>query len=289
MLNKVIKKLYTKVCLLLIGLFLCSISAHACTLYSAAGDRVANNGTLIAKIRDQNPTEQFYYTTTPDNGYKYWGLYTSADGRGLRAGINEKGLVLVTATAGTIPKNQRLGSNTIPGGLTKHILSSCSSVAEVTSNIKVWGSPQIIMIADKREIAYVEIGLNNKYSITKKTNGTLSHTNHFINDSMSDENYKTASESSLFRIERIEELLSQKQTLTLQDFIEFSHDQVAGNNNSIWRVGNSEKPNSVQSLAAFIIYLSPDGNGEIFLKVRENPEDKGNETIIRKKFNELFD
>ena len=85
-----LKKLYVKIILLIIALFFCSIPANACTLYSAVGDNVANNGTLIAKIRDQTPTEQFYYTTTPDNGYKYWGLYTSADGRGLRAGINEK-------------------------------------------------------------------------------------------------------------------------------------------------------------------------------------------------------
>ena len=195
----------------------------------------------------------------------------------------------MTATAGTIPKAQRLSNGSIPGGLTKQILSSCSSVTEVTSKITIWGSPQIIMIADKKEIAYVEIGLNNKYSITTKTTGTLTHTNHFLNDSMSEDNLKTPSESSLSRLERIEELLSQKQTWTLQEFIAFSNDQNAGNNNSIWRIGNTEKPNSIQSLAAFIIYLSPNGEGEIFLKVREKPEDKGNETIIRKKFSDLFD
>lgn len=47
----------------------------------------------------------------PTNGYAYFGLYAEGnDAPGIKEGINEKGLTVVTASAGTIPKPDARGS-----------------------------------------------------------------------------------------------------------------------------------------------------------------------------------
>lgn len=264
-------------------------TAQACTLYAANGFRVSGGGTLITKIRDQIPTNQYYYTFKPESGYKYFGLFTSPNGKGLRCAINEKGLVLVTATAGTIPKQQRLNAPTLPGGLSKYILTRYSSIEQLINDPPaIWGSPQFIMLADKKEIAYIEVGLNNSYSLTRSESNTLCHTNHFLSADMQSANLKAPSASSTIRLARIDKLLCQKQHLTITDFIDFAQDKNSGYNNSLWRIGNPEKPSSVQSLAAFIVHLNTDGTGELYLKIRESVSDKGHETIIRKKLHDLF-
>lgn len=282
--------MYKRLMVIMMVVFAVSVMpAQACTLFSASGGRTVDGGTLIAKVRDWSPTPQYWYRIDPTTGYSYYGLFIRSNGSGLRAGINEQGLVVVTATAGTIPKKDRLAIAGMPGGMLKYLLTQYASVAEiVNANIENWGSPQFIMIADKAETAYIEIAPDGQCSITREPDGVLYHTNHFINDELLWANYKGPGESSAARFARIKELMQQKQRFSIDDFIVITNDQHDGDNNSIWRVGNEDNPKSTQSMAAFIVHFTSEGDGEVYLKYRQNIEDKGNETIIRQSLKELF-
>lgn len=263
-----------------------TVPSYACTLYSAAGSAVSDGGTLLAKVRDQKPENQYWYLVTPPEGYAYYGIFTQLNDHGLRDGLNEKGLVAVTSTVSTIPKNKRLAAPAYPGGTLKYILTHCGSVTDVLAMAtKTWMSPQNIMIADKEEIAYIEIGLDGKYSVTRQQNGTLHHTNHFVNNDMQDSNILATSPSSLTRYNRISELLSRQKQFTFDDFIRFSDDRHNGPNNSIWRIGERS---SVESLGALIVHISPSGAPEIYLKLRKTPDQKGKETLQHFTADQLF-
>lgn len=254
--------------------------AQACTLYAASGSAVQDGGTLIAKVRDEKPENQYgYMVKSADGSYGYYGLFTREDGYGLRGGINEKGLVAVSSTVETIAKSVRLAEPKHPGGVLRELLTHCATVDEALRvSPEVWTSPQNIMIADKNEVAYIEIGIGGAYSITREANGTLCHTNHYVNKDMLDNNERAAKESTLTRYERITELLSSQKQFAMNDFIRFSTDQNAGVHNSIWRLGEG---GSVQSLAAFIVRIPAEGAPEVYLKIREKPEQKGQEKIYR--------
>lgn len=45
----------------------------------------------------------------PDNDFKYYGIFAvDGDAPGLKGGINERGLVVIMASASSIPRQQRL-------------------------------------------------------------------------------------------------------------------------------------------------------------------------------------
>lgn len=78
-----------------------STKVSACTLWAAAGDRLADGGTMIHKNRDWNPDhQQDLRLVIPKNGLRYLSLYiTGNEWVGTKAGVNSDGLVIVTASA----------------------------------------------------------------------------------------------------------------------------------------------------------------------------------------------
>lgn len=275
------------VLLLTVCLSILPVLASACTLFAAQGSGwVENGGTLIAKNRDWTPEPQSVELMTPNSGYRYYGLFSLASGKpSLRAGINEQGLVVVTATAGSIPRAVRTAAPKHAGTL-PHLLTHAATVEEALQDPSLFLGPSYFMLGDKHEIAYVEIGLEGRVSITRQQNGTLAHTNHYINTDMLDFNPSTLAASSDHRYRRISELLSSTpHPFTLNDFITFSEDRTAGPDNSIWRQGATSR---TQTLAAFIAYLPAQGQPELYLKYRPQPADQGQETTLRLSFAAMF-
>ena len=78
--------------------------AHACTLWAAAGSRVKGGGVIIAKNRDMPPDHrQELRLVKPPGGFRYLGLVAvDRDDASVKAGVNEKGLVIVDAAASWI-------------------------------------------------------------------------------------------------------------------------------------------------------------------------------------------
>lgn len=269
-----------------------TVPASACTLFAANGTKfVAGGGTLVAKNRDWRPAKQMARLVLPPSGNKYYGLFAGKNYKFNAAGINDKGLMVAMSTAGSIPQKERLSYKRFKSaeGLrtNEYLLRYYNSVEDVLKTKEpVWQEPVNFILADKKMVAYVEVGPQGKLAVKKVKNGTLYHTNHYIEQAMLPYNQKIG-KSSAVRYERIKELMTKQQSpFTLERFVEISQDKNAGANNSIYRVGS--KPNSSQTLANFIVYIPPRGYPQLWLKYRQVPEDKGRETIEKINLAELF-
>lgn len=275
---------------LVLSVFCClilSTPVYACTLFAVNGDEwVKGGGTLINKNRDWKPEPQYTQLVFPSGKYAYMGIY-SAPTHGIRGGINEKGLVVFTASASSIPTKQRRAMPYTKGGTIIPMLTECSSVAEALDKVELLMGPQFIMLGDKNEIAYIEVAPGGVHSVKRIKNGELHHTNHYLEPELLWANYSQPSESSLTRYERIGELLNTgKKQFTLDDFISFSNDQHDGDDNSIWRIGS--KPTATQTLAVMSIYLPKAGSPTVYMKIRENIDEQGQEKISMIQTDKLF-
>ncbi|MDR2675217.1 MAG: C45 family peptidase [Opitutaceae bacterium] len=265
--------------------------ARACTLFAGAGAGwVEGGGTLIAKNRDEAPAAQALQLVTNAGRYDYYIL--AARGRGdtgnysARWGMNEKGLVIATSTAGPVPKSKR----SRPGNISvfKAVLPEYATVDEVLENKKIFGksNAQNIIMADRNKIICVEVGPEGVFSIKETADGTLCHTNHYVFDDMQWANMSAPGESSQIRLARIRHLLKGKKEHSLDDFIRHSEDRAAGANNSIWRDGLSA--GASQTMAVVIARLPKEGEPSVYIKMRRNPGEKGREEIHRLTLKEIF-
>lgn len=256
---------------LLLAISIAVPPAFSCTLWGAAGSKVEGGGTLIAKNRDWEPTQvQDLRRVVPSEGFRYLGLYASDnEGTGLKAGVNEKGLVVVTATASVLPGDKRgtHGHATISSA---EILKNCSTVDEVLSLIDRFTYASYYLVADRCKVAVIEVAPGKKATARITDNGTLAQTNHYLYDDLRILN-KKVSASSRERYERIRALLSKDcDGLTLDDFVAFSEDKNAGPDNSICRSGST--PTRSRTLATWIIENPANGAPILYLKVA-NPDE----------------
>lgn len=275
-----------KICALLMASCVAvSSSALACTLFSATGDSVVGGGSLIVKNRDFKPEPQMLKVVRED-GNAFYGLYamTGPNKWSLKGGVNSKGLVVVSATASSIPKAQRQGMPT--KAYIKGTLKNCNSVAEALSNRANFVTPQFLMLADKNEIAYVEVAGPGIINVERRAQGCLSHTNHYLADEFSYLNGNSVV-SSHVRYARINELVNAGNgPYALNDFIRISQDQNDGPDNSIWRVGST--PTISQTLATFAVQLLPDGGFKVWAKYRPEPNMRGQEEVVSYSSSDLF-
>lgn len=251
--------------------------SDACTLYAAQGNIVESGGAIIAKVRDFKPEPQ-ELRINKKGKYAFWGLYAGENLEKMivKAGVNEKGLVAVTATAGSIPSKERKSYKSAP--CIRRMLQNHTTVEDALKDASLYLGPKYVMLADSREIACVEIGVNGETSIERKRNGVLTHTNFYLAPIFSELNKKISSSASV-RYLRINELLEDaKKPYTLEDFICFSEDRNAGPDTSIWRDGSSAT--ITQTLAAFIVELKQDGDFKVWIKYRPEVSDKGKECVV---------
>ncbi|MDF2502112.1 MAG: peptidase acyl-coenzyme A:6-aminopenicillanic acid acyl-transferase [Anaerosporomusa subterranea] len=260
------------------------IPAQACTLWAANGNTVEGGGSLIVKNRDWSPDhQQNVKLITPDHGYRYMGLFTP-DGlhKGLKAGINEKGLVVVSATAGSIPAKERNGMK-YTHALSVRLLKECSSVEEAIAKTNLFVGPQILMIADRQKVATIEIGPEGNFYVMLKENGAIFHTNHYIAEAMLEFN-RISAPSSQKRYSRIGELLnSAAQPYDLDTFITFSKDQNDGADNSIFRTGST--PKKTRTMAVWAVSIPQSMSPELYVRIL-NPGEA--ERVLRINTEDVF-
>ncbi len=257
--------------------------AQACTLWAAAGSRTSDGGTLIAKNRDLHPQADVLKVVTPQAGYRYLGLFFIEGSRqGVTAGINERGLVIVGALAGSVPKSIRDQGEK---NLLKKVLTAFDSVDAVAACREIFAAshPVFYLLADRAKIATVEVAPHGRVDFHVTDNGDLFHTNHYLSDRLRRANQKIGA-SSRIRLHRLQELLlRQVRPMSLEDFITLSEDRHDGPDNSIWRTGSS--PTKTRTLATWIVSTPKNDVPSLYVKLA-NPDEP--EKIVRLKLDPAF-
>lgn len=245
------------VCLTVAVLAACRLDA--CTLWGAAGAS-ASGGTIISKNRDWKPDHtQELKLERLAKGHAYFGLYAVGGTEpGIKAGVNETGLTVVTASASSIPKSKR---DKQPGkrGVTARLLSGCATCDEVLAKkdaIFPESRAQFVMISDRAKILVVEIGLEGKYAVKVLERGFAAHTNHFLEPALAAFN-AAESAGSAVRLRRITQLLETAgEPCSAEAFAAFSRDRHDGPDNSLWRTGNGK---NTRTLASWIVETPANG------------------------------
>lgn len=227
----------------LISLILIALTtwpAQACTLWAAAGD-AAEGGTLISKNRDWKPDHhQYLKLVTPKKGLRYFGLYAEGnDEPGLKAGVNEMGLTIISASS-NIPRKIR-DNQPDKRGIMISVLSKYASIdALMVDADKVFKQSRanFFLISDRSKVLEIEVGLEGKYSIKTADNGLITHTNHYLDPQLAALYNNKIGPSSATRYQRINEILGQSSApYALENFAKISRDQHDGADNSLWRSG----------------------------------------------------
>ena len=260
------------VSLLITITLLLSAPVEACTLFAANGSVVDDGGTLLVKNRDWEPNQHQVIKFVPSkDGYSYFGLYAEGTAAGMKAGINEKGLTVVSATAGSIPSKERKNMPNKAGSLTK-LLKECASVEEALTRTDLFLGPKILMLADKKSVATIEIGPEGKFSIEQKENDYICHTNHYVAEDMLNFNKKIG-QSSEKRYERICQLLDDASSpFSLDVFLNFSNDRNDGPDNSIFRLGSN--PANTRTMAVWAVKIPLDSSPEVYVRILNPNEDE---------------
>ena len=255
---------------------------EACTLFAANGSVVDDGGTLLVKNRDWEPNQHQVIKFVPSkDGYSYFGLYAEGPAAGMKAGINEKGLVVVSATAGSIPSKERKNMPNKAGSMTK-LLKECASVEEALLRTDLFLGPKILMLADKKSVATVEIGPEGKFSIEQKENDYICHTNHYIVEDMLNFNKKIG-QSSEKRYERIGQLLDNSSLpFSLDSFLNFSSDQNDGPDDSIFRIGGTSS--KTRTMAVWTVRIPKQGSPEVYIRILNPNEEEKSCRIIADDF-----
>lgn len=244
---------------------------RTCTLWAAAGSRAAEGGTLVAKNRDKEPSQRGELRVVSGRGHRFLGLYyTDADGRrSIAGGINDNGLCILGASAGSVPRDER---NKGGKGLSEHILASFGSVDAVLEKQKMFAGthPVFYMIGDGSKIATVEVAPGGEFSVKVTANGILYHTNHYLDEKLAGAN-ASIGKSSRARLNRIRRLMKgQTSPFTVRDFKRFGEDRHDGPDRSIWRTGG--KPDKERTLATWIAYIPKKGPPALYVKLANTGE-----------------
>ncbi len=239
--------------------------SEGCTLWAATGKPVGFRGTVIAKNRDNSKgsaTELRFVRR--EKGFAFAGLFDpEADGY-VVAGINEKGLVVVNASATSLPAEKR---NVAKEDLTERILVSFASVNAVVRERTMFAEshPAFYMVADAGKTAVIEVAPGGRVSVKSTRSGTLTHTNHYVSRALRGVNERPA-KGSRKRLSRINHLLSRShRPLSLEKFIALSRDGSDGHDDAIFVPCSGER--NVCTLSTWVASLPKDGNPEIYLAI----------------------
>ncbi len=245
--------------LVVLSLFWPSSKGHPCTLFGAIGNSVEGGGVLIGKTRDRlESLEQVFIEVSPKGGYRYQGISTKGKTI-VTSGINEKGLVVVSASASNFEKEEKI--TTVGKILSK--ASSVDGVIEIVKRGEVQG-PIHYLVGDVHKIALFEVIDRKRNGILVKEDGILYHTNHFILKEMKDLNPKIGT-SSMTRFNRIEFLLG-NDPFTKDRFIGFTKDHFKkAGSNSICRHFEAGVRSSERTVSAAVFYLPQNGSPEVWV------------------------
>ncbi len=267
-------------------LFLHFTDAFACTGWLVKDHQGLHSESAIwfVKNRDHLQTKQwleFRKSKLETQEHAYMGLYAlNEKGKpALKAGINSHTLAIASLTASSISLEQR---NTCTANISvlKMILEKYASVTEVLEHaeeIFPRSKPQFIMLADRDQIAMVEIApptfdspcdpdlfLENQFYIHKGQD-FLTHANHFLAPELAKFNKTpTSLESSLHRWQRINDLLEQQHTeITFDKMTQWAHDTESGPNDSLFRYPPFQDEEIHRTVASWIVKIPKYGDPEL--------------------------
>jgi isopenicillin-N N-acyltransferase-like protein len=264
----------------LIAALICALSpmpALACTLWGAAGAE-AGGGTLISKNRDWAPDHhQVLKKVRPKKGWAYFGLYAEGNGDpGLKAGVNEKGLTIVSASS-NLPRSVRADQPDMHGVMIK-ILTDYDSVDALIANadhVFSRSRANFFLISDRSKVLTVEVGLHGKYALKLNDSGATAHTNHYLDPELASLNPQKIAASSRTRYQRINSLLGQSNAPhTLEQFSSLSRDHNDGPDNSLWRNGKET------TLASWIVATPAQGAPRLQVVVANPGEAETTQDIV---------
>jgi isopenicillin-N N-acyltransferase like protein len=258
--------------LLAVSLFCVPDQAKGCTLWAVAGSSVKDRGTLMAKNRDNtsNLRTRLQYRE-PGRGFRFVALFDLEEGGYVVSGINEMGLAVTNAAAGSVPRKKR---DVAKGDLTEAILTGYGSVDSVLADSGAFEAshPAFYMLADAAKMALIEIAPGGRVFKTVREKGSLTHTNHYIHREFLKANEQT-SKSSEARLRRINHLLKKRRSpLAIDDFIAMSDDRHGSPHNSIWRTGTPDR--KVRTLGTFIVSIPRAGSPELFVRTVNEGDEK---------------
>jgi hypothetical protein len=264
------------VCLLL---RLAAGGAQACTLWGEAGTNAAGGGTVLAKNRDWEPDHKQVLKMRRDGaGYAYFGLYAEGGAKpGLKDGVNEKGLTVVTASASSLPKSTRDAEPDKRGvlGLLLSRYATCDQVLAARESLFPKCRAEFLMISDRGKILVVETGLRGRYAIKTVDNGPATHTNHYLEKSLDDLNVRIGP-SSAARLGRVNALLGAcAAPCDAPAFAVLSRDQHDGPNNSLWRTGKE-----IRTLSSWIVETPAAGAPKLRVALANPGEPETTNTFI---------
>lgn len=234
-----------------------------CTLWAVAGNSTMNGGTLIAKNRDGYPNQlQWLKLARPRNQLAYLGLYANNSGKsGVRAGVNECGLVIINAVA----SKMKLKKKPYTPHLIEKLLSRCTNIPDVLRHQGWFRGSRYLLLADTEKIALVEIGPNGLFTVKTTDNASLYHTNHYIEPGMRFLNPNHINQSSRTRLDVIKKYLASQKKFSFGDFIKISNSQENGSDNSLWRKGRTAA--SVGTLATWIVWQPAFGKPALYVRL----------------------
>jgi len=231
--------------------------ARGTTLWAAAGSRVEGGGALIAKNHDDKPLPAELRLVVPRKGFTYLGLFSLEGGKaqGPLAGVNERGLAVVTA----VPESLPAGADPNPsiGRIAENLLASYESVDRMIADQKnlTQGPPAFYLIADSSHIALVETAPRGGISVINLADGILGHTSHYTDEKLLVWNKRIA-KASESRLERITGLLKSSTVPFTQDtFVLLSHDRGSGEEDGILRPRQSSGTPQALTLAGWVLLI----------------------------------
>jgi len=251
----------------LVALLALPLHTQACTLWGAAGAD-AGDGTILSKNRDWKPDhQQSLKLVRPAQGYAYFGLYAEGnDEPGLKAGVNEKGLAIVSASSNisTALRKSQSGKHGIMTDILRRF-ASIDALLPMADHIFAASRANFFMIADAHKLLVAEVGLDGRFRYKVIDQGATAHTNHYLDDGLAGQFEDKPGRSSATRLARVNELLAQApRPLTAEQFAQISRDHHDGPNNSLWRNG------AEHTLASWII-SHPKNSAPRLCVVLDNP------------------
>jgi hypothetical protein len=245
------------------SLVLC-LPAYGSSLWAAAGDAVRDGGALVGKNYDGQPVHCELRMVIPKQGIVYLGVFPphGRKGQGPLAGINAKGLAVVSAAPETLsdarmsPSAERITERLLTGFETVDALLSAPHLFKK-------GFPVFCIIADRAKIALIEVSPHGEVAVKSTENGIIVHTNHYITDGFLSLN-KKADKISELRLERLDSTLKgAAAALTVDDFINASKDKGSGAQDAIFRLDGP--PGTERTLASWVLRLPKSGAPELYV------------------------
>jgi len=274
---------------LLALLLLVRAEAPACTLWSLSGQEVAGGGAILVKNRDFTPDHPNHFAlVTPRQGYRLAAMVSvNPEGRSqVVGGVNEKGLAIVTATVGTLPRDERRARISERGleSAARAILARYASVDEVLADREGQArlAPVFALLADARRTAVLESSGTACVVEPLPADRSGAHTNHpLLPGAPGDIRLRPDARGSVARLGRIRELLAQApKPLGLDAAAAYARDAVAGPDESIFRTGSA--PGKPRTLGMLAVWLPPGRReGPRADRAREQPRGAGGGAPLR--------